>query len=74
MIMYQERRDMIRIYIVKRVQEEGEYVFNDKKGAMGYEMNVHGNPVDSFEGGELIGESEMGFLLCHGLYGEEIGR
>ncbi|GKA55565.1 zinc finger CCCH domain-containing protein 19 [Tanacetum coccineum] len=40
------------------LQEEGE--INDKKEQMGYEMNAPGKSVDSFEEGEIIGESDDG--------------
>ncbi|GKA52656.1 zinc finger CCCH domain-containing protein 19 [Tanacetum coccineum] len=46
------------IHSINELQEEGE--INDKKEQMGYEMNAPGKSVDSFEEGEIIGESDDG--------------
>ncbi|GKA69666.1 hypothetical protein Tco_0775730 [Tanacetum coccineum] len=46
------------IHSINESQEEGE--INDKKEQMGYEMNAPGKSVDSFEEGEIIGESDDG--------------
>ncbi|GKG00358.1 hypothetical protein Tco_0302048, partial [Tanacetum coccineum] len=46
------------IHSINESQEEGE--INDKKEQMCYEMNAPGKSVDSFEEGEIIGESDDG--------------
>ncbi|GJX36354.1 nucleotide-binding alpha-beta plait domain-containing protein [Tanacetum coccineum] len=46
------------IHSINELQEEGG--INDKKEQMGYEMNAPGKSVDSFEEGEIIGESDDG--------------
>ncbi|GJS34217.1 hypothetical protein Tco_0532599 [Tanacetum coccineum] len=40
---------------------------NDKKEQMGYEMNAPGKSVDSFEEGEIIGESDDGCVKDCGI-------
>ncbi|GKC59198.1 zinc finger CCCH domain-containing protein 19 [Tanacetum coccineum] len=60
MIMNRGVGELIRILnsYKRELQEEGE--INDKKEQMGYEMNAPGKSVDSFEEGEIIGESNDG--------------